>query len=50
MLPLKLIVVELPEHIGLVAALAVPPTDVGLTIIAPLTALVADPQVPVTTT
>ena len=30
--PVTLTVVEIPEHIGLVAAVAVPPTDVGLTV------------------
>ena len=30
--PLTLTVVELPEHIVAVAALAVPPTEVGLTV------------------
>ena len=32
--PVTLTVVEIPEHIGLVAAVAVPPTDVGLTVVA----------------
>ena len=42
--PLTLTVVELPEHIGLEAAVAIPPTDVGETVTVPV-ALLADAHV-----
>ena len=47
--PLTLTVVVLPEHIELEAAVAVPPTDVGLTVIV-ATSLLADVQEPLVIT